>query len=719
MKKTNGIIIENDKFCLRLNNNCVAESLICKENGEECLAKGNEMALFSLTEERPYNNEIKLAYPNKKTTFQANRVRREENKLIVGFELLKFEAIIEIIEDCDYIAFRLADFIGLKEHFDYLCLTPPPVLEFRLIQLPVLNRERYGDWLNVVWDDKVVINVLATSPTARIDSEDRTNYRIMCADAIRDIELKGCAAALVVSTPEKFLDVVDKIEEDFDLPRGVKSRRSEYLNKTIYWAPRINPDNIDMHLAYAKAGGFEMMQIHITSIFKGNWSYLGNFDYEDEYPEGPESLKAMLDKIKKAGIIPGLHTMHPHIGINSHYVAPVADHRLSIKKYFTLSKPLGLDDTTIYVEQNPVGAPTCDKCRVLKFDGELIEYEGFSTEYPYCFTGCKRGLYGTDVIPHSIGIIGGVLDISEYSAVTVHIDQSTSLQDEIADKIAEVYNMGFKFIYFDGSEATQAPFEYHIPNAQYRVYKKFEEKPLFCIGAAKAHFSWHMLSGGNAFDTFTTEVFKEKLVEHPFEEFSRMADDFTKVNFGWWEFRMDTQPDTLEYGCALATACDCPATMMVWDDTLAENQRREDILEVMHRWKEVRNKHWLTDEQKEQLKNVEQEHTLLLNEENEYELVPYDLIKQGANGNSALRAYAFERKGRSYVTFWHASGSAKLVLPINECDVVVEKTLGGEKIPVQQDGDLLTVPLSDKIYLSTKLSKEQLTEIFVKAQVID
>ena len=82
MTKMNGIIIENDRFRLELSSNCVAESLICKENGEECLAKGNEMALFSLTEERPYNNEIKLAYPNKKTTFQANRVRREENKLL-------------------------------------------------------------------------------------------------------------------------------------------------------------------------------------------------------------------------------------------------------------------------------------------------------------------------------------------------------------------------------------------------------------------------------------------------------------------------------------------------------------------------------------------------------------------------------------------------------------------------------------------------------------
>ena len=48
------IIIENEKFALTLGENCHAESLMLKSNGEECLYKGESIPFFSLTEERPY-----------------------------------------------------------------------------------------------------------------------------------------------------------------------------------------------------------------------------------------------------------------------------------------------------------------------------------------------------------------------------------------------------------------------------------------------------------------------------------------------------------------------------------------------------------------------------------------------------------------------------------------------------------------------------------------
>ena len=40
------------------------KSLIHKASGEECLDQTERMSMFSLTEPRPYNNEIKLADAN-------------------------------------------------------------------------------------------------------------------------------------------------------------------------------------------------------------------------------------------------------------------------------------------------------------------------------------------------------------------------------------------------------------------------------------------------------------------------------------------------------------------------------------------------------------------------------------------------------------------------------------------------------------------------------
>jgi hypothetical protein len=40
-----------------------------------------------------------------------------------------------------------------------------------------------------------------------------------------------------------------------------------------------------------------------------------------------------------------------------------------------------------------------------------------------------------------------VLDISEFGATSIYLDQNTSLQGEIADKLADAYNAGFGFVY--------------------------------------------------------------------------------------------------------------------------------------------------------------------------------------------------------------------------------------------------------------------------------
>ena len=711
------IRLENDQFCLCIDNECKAQSLIHKPTGIECLFPNEEMALFSLTEERPYNNEIKLAHPNKRMVLQANRLRMEEGKLIVGFELVGFEAKISVKIKDAYIAFELEDFIIHPEDFDYLLLTPPPVYEFRVLQLPIKNRDYFGDWLNVSWDKEVAVNVLSTCPYTRIDAERRNGYRVMYADTLRELQLKNSGAALIVTSPDRLLDMIEQVEIDYDLPKGVESRRSKSINASAYWTSDINPGNVEEHIAYAKQGGFSMMLIYYQAIFieEGYWIYNGNYDYRKEYPEGIESLKEMLQKIKDAGITPGLHFMQTHIGTKSRYVTPVADHRLHLTRYFTLAKPLGVDDEIIYVEQNPLGSVMEPKCRVLKFDGELISYEGYSTVYPYCFTGCKRGHFETNIIPHNIGTIGGILDISEFGAGTIYLDQNSSLQDEIADKLAEIYNAGFEYAYFDGSEGTNAPFEIYVPLAQYRVYKKFQKKPLYSEAAAKAHFGWHMISGGNAFDIFQPHEFKEKIIQYPFEEAPRMAQDFTRLNFGWWYYFKETQPDQYEFGTSRAAAWDCPVTMQSSMQNFKENPRTKDNMEVMRRWEDVRKNGFLTPEMKEALKDAAQEHILLINEEGEYELVAYDRIQDAAGGDKNLSAYVFERNGKMWAVCWHTTGSGVLTLPVKFDQITCKREIGGNELPVEVVADGISLTISDRCYFSSSLSKEDVIKAFQDA----
>ncbi len=704
------IIIENKHFLLTVGSDAKAKSLILKENGEECLDKSGSISLFSLTEERPYNNEIKLSHPNKRTTFQANSLTIDEDKLVVGFELVGFKAVIRIKKADDYVAFTLDDFIVSEADFEGLSMTPPPVYEFRLIQLPVKKRENFGEWLNVTWDEKAAVNVLATSPYARIDSEKREGYRIMYADAMRDIKMKGCSAAIIASTPSQLLDCIDSLERDFDLPRGVESRKRKELNASIYWAWNVNSTTLDEHIAYAKKGGFSMMLIYYNSFFKeiGGYQYSGDFDYNEHFPKGEEDLKAMLDKIKAEGLHPGVHFLQTHIGIKSRYVTPYADHRLNLTRYFTLAKPLGTDDTTIYVEENPEGSVMHPKCRVLKFGTELIYYDGYTTERPYSFTGCKRGHFDTVVKTHDLGEIGGILDLSEYGATSVYINQKTSLQDEVGEKLARAYNAGFEFVYYDGSEGATSPYEIYIPLAQYRIYEKLNNKPLFTEGAAKAHFCWHFLSGGNAFDIFPMNIFKEKIAQFPLEQAPRMACDFTRLNFGWWAYYDDTQPDIYEYGTSKAASWDCPVTMQSNVEKFKSNPRTDDNFEVIARWEDVRRKNWLTQEQKALLRDPDTEYTLLINEKGDYELVPYFEIKVKEEN---LSAFYFERNNESYVVCWHKTGEGKLTLEFDG-DVTYKDELAGNNVSFERSGATITLPLSGKHYFSTALNKDALIKAF-------
>ncbi len=728
--KCGDVVIENEQFRLVIGSNAVAKSLILKSTGEECLMQGENIAIFSVTQERPYQNEIKLAHPNKKTTFQADSIYREGDQLIVSFELVPYEAIIKIKETSAYVGFTLEGFKVDPDAYPaaYFNITPPPATELRLLQLSVRNREYFGEWLNVSWDDKVAVNVLATDEYACIDSEGRNGYRILTATAVKDIKFKGTGAALIVCKTDDLLDNIAQIEEDFNLPKGVESRRSDMINASYYWTANINPGNVDENIKYAKMGGFRTMNIYYPAFEGfGDYDMIGSYEIDRRlFPGGKEDLRKMLDKIKAAGITPGVHFLHPHIGRKSKYVTPVPDYRLNIVKSFNLSENLGRRDTVVFVEQNPQGSPMADGCRVLRVGTELISYKSYTTSWPYKFIGCTRGIDNTTVNGMPKGSTIGILDVSEFGATSVYIDQRTSLQDEVAEKMADIYDAGFQFIYFDGSEGVNPPFGHNVALAQYKVFKRLNPAPLFAEGAAKSHFSWHMLSGGNAFDVFAPEVLKEEARKWPGTEIHRMRQDFTRVNFGWLAYRLPsektvgTQPDMLEYVTSIAASWDCPIAIQTKLHLFEAHPRTADNLEVLRRWEEVRAQHWLTVEHRKMLQNLKQEHHLLLDEQGRFELVPYDQVVDIAGGSKEIRAFIFQRQNIPYVVYWHISGNKKLELPLQPSEVTLYEKLG-QKVAISSGTDgRITVPAGDRRYIKANgLTKKQLLEALSNARIVE
>ncbi|MBP5487572.1 MAG: hypothetical protein J6Y06_08095 [Bacteroidales bacterium] len=590
-----GIVLETETFKLTVGEDAIAKSLVIKKTNEEMLLKGTDVPLFSVTQDRPFNNEIKLQHPNTRTTYKANSLSWDGERLTVGFDTAPYEAVVKVDAGAGYLRFTLEDFICEPEDYGNLALDLPPVAEFRILQLPVKEREHYGEWLNCMWDDASAVCVAGCDPWSLVWHEDRTDGRVLTADLYSGKKLRGGSAAIIAADgKEPFLNVMDGFEVDLNLPRGVQSRRSPILNRSIYWTSNANPSNIDQHIAIARKAGLKMMLFYYTCFVKSRgYRLMGDYDLSDDYPGGYDDLRKMVEKVKAAGITPGFHTLQTHIGVESRYVKPSIDSRLNRKRQFTLKEPIPSsgDISELFVEENPVDSPLHDYTRVLTFGGEGFAYEGYTTEPPYKFTGVSRRAFDTDAVSHRKGEIGGVLDLSEYGKGTsIYLNQDNDLQDEIAEKIARIYNCGFEFLYLDGSEGVHSPTGINVSLAQYRVASKLARMPIFTEGAAKSHFGWHLQAGANAFDVFPPEVFKEKILEFPYAEAPRMADNMTRLDFGWWNIKPETTPEMWNFADSLAAEWHCPVTIQFSFQALESNPHADELLAVLKKWEEYREK---------------------------------------------------------------------------------------------------------------------------------
>lgn len=733
------ILIETSDFRLTVGTNAVVKSIVVKATGEETVDASMDVPLCAAVQDRPFNNEIKLIQPNKRTVYPATGLRWDGDRLVASFDHRQYEAVLAVRKGAGYVAVELEDFrCDRKSTYDYLRMDIPPIASFKVLQIPVRNRKNFGDWLNAVWDETAAVAVVGTSPYPDIDHEKRGGSKILFGEIFSGRKLRGAGAALIAAPGrEAFLDAMDALERDYGLPRGVQSRRSPYLEEFIFHlSAGFSPKTLDETIAYAKKGGFRLVTFgmgHVTDEI-GSWGRFGDYDLrKDFYPNGTNDLRKVLDRFHEAGIKVGLHTLHSHIGLKSRYVTPVADIRLNKTRRFTLAEalPYGTNDiASVAVLEPTVDTVMYEPCRVLQFGGELLSYESYTTEPPYRFLGVKRGAWNTTPTAHPRGEIGGILDISEFGTpMSCYLDQNTDLQDEVAAKIATYYNCGFDYIYLDGSEGVNRPFNYHVANGQYRLWKHLRPEPLFGEGAAKTHFGWHMLAGANAFDCFSPKIFKEKLREFPFKQAPFTWQDMSRVDFGWWGFwapgskdwwkeTVGVQADMWEYGASVATAWKCAGSILMPLNELEKHKRVNDILETMRRWAEVRRAGGVKESWREELKrDYMQEHHLIKLADGSYDLVRYWQVTAGVGEDAGLpvRSFVFERDGYTWIVYWHAFAEGKMRLGLAADKVAVFDEFAGSPVPIRAVDGGVVIPADNRKYLRVALPRKAVVDAMQSA----
>lgn len=711
------IVIENAEMRLVLGSNGRAISLKHKPTGQECLEKGTDTPVFALTEYRPYDNELFLTYPAKSRTFAADSIRRSGNELKVGFEQIAYTATIALNITDDYIGFTLKSLDYQIEAFGIKRRTE--IDEFTLLQLPIKKRKYFGEWLNVVWDNQVAVNVLATDPYAKIDAFQNKKHYLLYAGMESKVKLMGVGAALITTDKDQLLNRIDRLEKDYQLPLGVESRRNEAYKYSYYELRNVTTANIDEHITYAKQGGFKTIVIYYPDFAKS----MGHFPWRKEYPNGMADLQTITRKIKEAGMIPGFHIHYNKAAKDDPYVSPVPDARLNLIRRFTLSDSIDNNSTTLTVEENPEGCTKENGRRFLKLGNELVTYTDYTTTPPYQFTGCRRGELGSKTKAVEKGFKFGLLDIDDWP-LFARFDQNTSIQQEVAERIGKIYaEAGFQFVYFDGAEDVHPPFWNTVSTSQLKVYNCLKPSPLFSEGALKSHFGWHILSRANAFDLFKPEFIRPATQKYPMAEARYIAQDFTSINFGWNDYLAPTekstgmQPDMYEYICSRGAAWDCPIALVGKLDQLKAHPRTADNLQVIRIWEEARIANFFSARQKEELKSPSQEHILLKDEAGNFALTPYRQLKNVANHSADIRAFLFRKAGKIWVVYWHVYGEASLRMTIAPKKLQLFESPGLETKIQPQAGDRIAVPASHRRFLVFDLPEKKVEEILEKAEL--
>ncbi len=661
-------------------------------------------------------------------SFPASRVTLSKDRLFIDFAQAGARAEYRVVAKGPYLALELVRLEG------------QPIDRIDLLRLDLRELPYMGRWVNAAYDDRFAVCLCAGNLRTDAQMDRQADHLLMRATADSEVGFRGATAVLFgCRRPRQtFLDAMAVVERDFDMPSGATHRREPGQRYSYLWAARPTPKNINEYVRWARRGGFRMIMFSYTAFAEG----AGHFRFNSRFPGGMADLKNMTDAIRRAGLKVGLHIHYCKARKNDPYVTPVPDPRLHKVRSFTLAEAVDAKGDVLPVVENPEGCTLDDGRRLLKIGDELIAYENYTSQPPFRFTGCRRGELGTAAAAYGKGAAVGLLDVDTWP-IFIRYDQATDIQDETGRRIADIYRRTgpYEMVYFDGAEDVHRPYWHHVAAAQYRVFRLLDPPPPVCEAAHYTHFSWHMITRSNAYDTIApADGMKDFCRLMPCPTAAARAMDFSRIDFGWLaRFGAGgggpAGPDVWEYVSSRAAAWDCPLSLRVSLEEIASNPRREDCFQVLKTWENARLENKLLPAQREMLRNVRPEHAhyvrcyqqrqtwnrfrenrdltdvqrailadrrehhLLVDERGQCELATIEEISDVAGG--AVKAYSFRRAGSpedTCVLMWAPSGEVNLRLPVRGNRLAVMRPFG-TRLPFQSDDRSANFVVGDRKYL--------------------
>ena len=556
--RAENFVFETSVARLVIGSDGVISSLIEKQNGKEQL--------------RP--TRLPFATVRKGgQRFPTSAVEQRAGLFHVTFGISGVSADYRITASEDYIMVELAGVQG------------DGIEEVRLMQLSTALANT-GRVLGVQWDGDFAVCLMGLGE--RVDPEIAGS--VMSASVYPEFSMQGQRIALIAVTTPRFLEVVRKVEHDFQLHSSTIGGTWAKLSmdaRTSYLFTDLTEANADETIRYAKMGGFRYIL-----IYSDTWSAsLGSYPINlKSFPRGEASLKSVIDKCHAAGLKVGMHMLTSFVGKDDPLVRPKPDPGLLKDGQATLATDVSETATEAVATLALTGSPLAGVSSEWVIDDEIIHCSRIDGAK---FLQCERGFTGTKAVLHKTG--AKIQHLAERDGAYL-ADLRSPLAGAISDRVAGVINrVGFDMIYFDGGELNSAdgPSWYWVGVQQSQIWER-SMRDLLVQGSGTTQWTWHIFSRGTC-DDFAAVAVKQYLDYHKIaDSWHFYHDDFLPAELGWVGFLQDapdhpaTTPDELEYYAARMLALDSALSLETSLSALHANGRTGEMLKLLGEYEQLR-----------------------------------------------------------------------------------------------------------------------------------
>jgi hypothetical protein len=562
----------------------------------------------------------------------ATSANLDNDRLVLTFGDTGAKAVLRVKKLADYFEVEVLSFEG------------PGVTDFSFFEVP-LN-------LQGILDEPFAFSMLALNLDTNCPILPGPSPRLE-AVAYSRFGFQGARAAVIASPTPKLRDILklavksagpDMPQSDIGGPWALDAQinRGSYL----FDFGKLTEDTADQWIATVQALGMNQIDFHTgTSLRFGD--YVPN---PKLFPNGRQSVKAVIDKLHAAGISAGLHTYAFFIAKDTPYITPVPDPRLGKDAVFTLASDLNAEATEVPVVETTENMSTrtdffIQNSVTLQIDDELIIYKQVKKDAPYAFTECQRGAYGTHVAPHAKG--APIKHLKEMFGLFTP-DADSTLLTEIAANTAAAFNeCGFDMIYLDALDGESilagGEWGWHYGSKFALEIAKRLNKPALFEMSTFHHHLWYIRARMGAWDC--SQRAHDRNIDLHLAANQEGAGMMLPMNLGWWTVKTwddgpfatqndPTFPENVEYLMCKCLGAGMGFSLMgVNPETIQQIPAYQRLAPIFKEYETLRHANTVPESIKARLRTPRESFTLL----KDAQFAPADYLKHKVTDDASAR----------------------------------------------------------------------------------